>query len=77
MDKYTSTEEAYKNGYRDGMKAASQGRVDCTVCKALNEEKEAMSVSEIYIYGAGYYNFSIPIYYCPQCGKPLKKYKKE
>lgn len=50
---------------------------DCPVCKALNEEKEAMSVSEIYIYGAGYYNFSIPIYYCPQCGKPLKKYQKE
>lgn len=77
MDKYTSTEEAYKNGYRDGMKTASKGQVGCRVCKALNEVKEAMSVADIYIHGTGYYNFSIPIYYCPQCGKPLRKYQKE
>ena len=77
MDKYTSTEEAYKNGYRDGMKAASQSRIDCPVCKDLNEDESAIPLADIYIYGAGSCNFSIPIYYCPQCGKPLKKYQKE
>lgn len=50
---------------------------DCPICKALNEEESAMSVAEIYIYGAGYYYFTIPIHCCPQCGKPLKKYQKE
>lgn len=77
MDKYTSTEEAYKNGYRDGMKAALKGQVGCRACKSLNEEESPMYIAEIFIYGAGYYNSSIPIYHCPQCGKPLKKYQKE
>lgn len=47
------------------------------LCYLFNEEESPMYIAEIFIYGAGYYNSSIPIYHCPQCGKPLKKYQKE
>ena len=46
----------------------------CSFCKDLNEEKEDIKVTEIYISGAGYYGYGIPINYCPKCGEILKKY---
>lgn len=45
----------------------------CYWCSALNEEEKEIMVSELHIDG-GYYNFRIPIFYCPACGTKLKKY---
>lgn len=47
----------------------------CKWCKELNEEKEKMTVDTIYLHPSGYYNYYIPIYCCPVCGKRLNKYK--
>lgn len=49
---------------------------DCPWCNDLNSEPNKINVSEIYIYGAGYYNFGIPIICCPVCGTRLKRYTK-
>lgn len=46
----------------------------CMWCDDLNTEPNEMSVSEIRISGAGYFNYGIPIIYCPACGKKLDKY---
>ena len=46
----------------------------CKYCKELNEEQCRMFVDGLYINGTGYYNYSIPIIYCPKCGKMLDKY---
>ena len=48
----------------------------CPFCKALNEEKQPMMITEIRISGAGYYNWRCDIYHCPYCGELLEKYRK-
>lgn len=47
----------------------------CKYCKDFNEEKQDIEVDGIKIRSAGYYNYSVPIIYCPACGKILNKYK--
>ena len=47
----------------------------CKWCKELNEEKEKMTVDTIHLHPSGYYNYYVPIYYCPACGTRLKKYE--
>ena len=47
----------------------------CKWCKELNEEKEKITVDTIKLRPSGYYNYHIPIYCCPVCGKRLNKYK--
>lgn len=49
---------------------------ECLFCKDLNEEKNDIKVTEIYIHGAGHYNYGMPINFCPNYGKILKKYDK-
>lgn len=46
----------------------------CEYCKDLNKEKNDIRIDGIYISGAGYYNYCIPIRCCPYCGTKLKKY---
>ena len=46
----------------------------CYWCDILNSEPNNISVSEVRISGAGYYNLGIPIIHCPYCGTMLKKY---
>ena len=48
----------------------------CNTCKELNEEKERIKVSEIYIERAGYYSYNMPVIHCPVCGNMLDKYAK-
>lgn len=47
----------------------------CKICAELNEEKEKIEIDGIKIENAGYYNYYMPIYHCPVCGKRLDKYK--
>jgi phage FluMu protein Com len=46
----------------------------CEYCKDLNAEKQDMEVSQIHMLD-GWFNYEIPIKYCPNCGKILKKYE--
>ena len=48
----------------------------CTYCKDLNSEPNEMRTETLYLNPSGYYNYHIPIRYCPYCGKILNKYKK-
>ncbi|MBU5333591.1 hypothetical protein KQI61_15435 [Anaerocolumna aminovalerica] len=41
----------------------------------MNEEKEHLEIDTIKIQHAGYYNYHMPIIYCPICGTVLNKYK--
>lgn len=45
----------------------------CKYCKDLNDEKSDMEISQIVINGS-YYDYEVPIKFCPNCGKVLKKY---
>lgn len=47
----------------------------CKYCKDLNEEKERITIEELHLHPSGYYNYSIPLIHCPNCGKILNKYK--
>lgn len=49
----------------------------CEYCKELNTEPNRMYTDGLYINCAGYYNYRMPIIYCPYCGKLLNRYKKE
>jgi hypothetical protein len=49
--------------------------MDCTYCRDLNEEKQTIEVSQVHITD-GYYDYNIPIKYCPACGTILKRYKR-
>ena len=49
----------------------------CETCKELNEEAiDSVSISEIYILGAGFYHYNRTISYCPTCGKRIKGKKR-
>lgn len=48
----------------------------CEYCKDLNEEKEDIEISELFIQHS-YYEYYMPIIYCPVCGKKLKKFEGE
>ena len=47
---------------------------NCKYCKDLNDEKCDIEVYQIVINGR-YYNYDMPIKFCPNCGKELKKSK--
>lgn len=49
--------------------------MECNICKELNEEKEKIYIDGIKLECSGYYNYYIPIYCCPVCGKRLDRYK--
>ena len=62
------------NSIRRNPSPTNKSRHNCHWCADLNSESNRIKVSEIYIYGAGYYNFHAPIIYCPACGKKLKRH---
>lgn len=48
----------------------------CPYCKDFNDEKYQINICEVEVQG-GYYHYYCPINYCPNCGKILKRFKKD
>lgn len=46
----------------------------CTHCDDFNDEPKYIEMSQILIDSVGFYNYSCPINFCPNCGKELNRH---